>query len=371
MNRIYISGIGTYTSAGYGFSDTCDNIRQGKSTIPLKKDWSLPEIGEQYFGEPPAVDLKEELAINEVMPPMKYSSYGMLACKLALKDAGLEGFEERESIGMVIDTSSGTSVAVEDYLTRLYKFGLHKASPILFTRTVANSALGDISRLFTLRGPSSLLFNESSLCYGLDLLKKGVCKMVICGSVESYNDYYVLSEKETGGLLDADKPLEDSLKNTPDIRRRVLGEGAAFVVLETEESLRQRGRIPYASLVDYASSFDVLHVDDTAVRSEDVLQRNLRTLKEEIRPSDTILWASAYLSDIQMDRNETGTIKSMFPKNDVRVFRHKQYTGDMKSASNTFGVALLAKALQDGKADMGIANTNQDGGASTLFLLTK
>ena len=50
MNRIYISGIGTYTSAGYGFSDTCDNIRQGKSTIPLKKDWSLPEIGEQYFG---------------------------------------------------------------------------------------------------------------------------------------------------------------------------------------------------------------------------------------------------------------------------------------------------------------------------------
>ena len=50
---------------------------------------------------------------------------------------------------------------------------------------------------------------------------------------------------------------------------------------------------------------------------------------------------------------------------------HASYTGDMKSASNTFGVALLAKALQDGKADMGIANTNQDGGASTLFLLTK
>lgn len=371
MNRIYISGIGTYTSAGYGFSDTCNNIRQGKSTIPLKKDWNLPEIGEQYFGEPPTVDLKKELAVNEVMPPMKYSSYGMLACKLALKDARLEEIENPESIGMVIDTSSGTSVAVEDYLTRLYQFGLHKASPILFTRTVANSALGDISRMFTLRGPSSLLFNESSLCYGLDLLKKGVCKMVICGSIESYNDYYVLSEKETGGLLDADKPLENSLKDTPDIRRRVLGEGAAFVVLETEDSLKQRGKTPYASLVAYASSFDALHVDETAIRSEEVLQRNLCMLKKEIRPSDKILWASTYLSDIQMNNNETRTIKSMFPKNDVRVIRHKQFTGDMKSASNTFGVALLAKALQDGEVDMGIANTNQDGGASTLFILTK
>ena len=151
MSNIYISGIGTYIHKGYGIDTLWGNVQTSSIAVGIKSDWIDSRIGKIRFGKPEEVSLKEELQLTDILPPMKYSYYGMLACKKALEDARLTNYPKQSSIGMVIDTAAGTSIAVEEYLNRLIYQGLHKTSPILFTRTVANTALGDISRLFKLQ----------------------------------------------------------------------------------------------------------------------------------------------------------------------------------------------------------------------------
>lgn len=142
---------------------------------------------------------------------------------------------------MVIDTSMGSASSVEQYLQDLYQRGLSKISPMKFTKTVTNTAIGDISRLFKLNGPSSLLLNECSLCYGIDLVRKGVIDTVICGAIDHYTDYYVLSEQESYCLIDERYSLEEAISKTERIEQKILGEGACFIVIETEESIEKEG----------------------------------------------------------------------------------------------------------------------------------
>lgn len=355
MSNIYISGIGTYIHKGYGIDTLWGNVQTSSIAVGIKSDWIDSRIVKIRFGKPEEVSLKEELQLTDVLPPMKYSYYGMLACKKALEDARLTNYPKQSSIGMVIDTAAGTSIAVEEYLNRLIYQGLHKTSPILFTRTVANTALGDISRLFKLRGPSSLLFNECSLCYGFDLLKKGMCDIVICGSIESFNEYYILSEK----MLFGDGFGECFY----------LGEGAAFIVLESEKSLKKRIGKHYASIVDYSVSFDGENVHNSSIRSPAVLNRNIQNLKNHIKKEESICWSSACFSEAQVREYEMPIIKRTMSDKTVNLFRHKHLTGEMKSVSSILGVALLSKKMSEESISLGVANTYQEGGSNTLFLL--
>lgn len=62
-----------------------------------------------------------------------------------------------------------------------------------------------------------------------------------------------------------------------------LGEGAAFIVLESEKSLKKRIGKHYASIVDYSVSFDGENVHNSSIRSPAVLNRNIQNLKNHIK----------------------------------------------------------------------------------------
>lgn len=187
--KIFISGLGVYSAAGYGIEQTWKNILNGQSGIKRKQNWNNPEIKDHYYGLPQPLSFKEEIKWQEMFLPTRYSLLGMYACKKAIEDAGINLKTEGNDIGMVIDTSMGSASSVEEYLLDLYQRGLSKISPMKFTKTVTNTAIGDISRLFKLNGPSSLLLNECSVCYGIDLIRKGIINLVICGAIDHYTDY--------------------------------------------------------------------------------------------------------------------------------------------------------------------------------------
>lgn len=62
-------------------------------------------------------------------------------------------------------------------------------------------------------------------------------------------------------------------------------------------------------------------------------------------------------------------IKRTMSDKTVNLFRHKHLTGEMKSVSSILGVALLSKKMSEESISLGVANTYQEGGSNTLFLL--
>ncbi|WP_027318142.1 beta-ketoacyl synthase N-terminal-like domain-containing protein [Bacteroides graminisolvens] len=379
--KIFISGLGVYSPVGYGIKQTWDNISNGYTGLEKIKDWENSNIRSHYYGLPQSLSFKEEIKWPEMFPPTRYSLLGMYACKKAIEDAKLNLNTENNEIGMVIDTSMGSASSVEQYLQDLYQRGLSKISPMKFTKTVTNTAIGDISRLFKLNGPSSLLLNECSLCYGIDLVRKGVIDMVICGAIDHYTDYYVLSEQESYCLIDERYSLEEAISKTERIEQKMLGEGACFIVIETQESIKKRGVKPYAEIVDYNTSFDYENIDSTTRRTQKNLRNNIMGILDYIPNDSDILWFSPFQTDIQKSTNEPKELLADLIAKNIHYSSHKEYTGDMRSASSLFGILLAAKSLHEKKypadmkgchksnANIALVNTTQEGGSSSLFLL--
>lgn len=382
MNKkVFISGLGVYSSAGYGIEQTWDNVLNGYTGLKKIKDWKNSNIRNHYYGLPQPLFLKEEIKWSEMFLPTRYSLLGIYACNKAIEDAKLNLNAENNELGMVIDTSMGSVSSVEQYLQDLYQRGLSKISPIKFMKTVTNTAIGDISRLFKLNGPSSLLLNECSLCYGIDLVRKGVIDTVICGAIDYYTDYYVLSEQESNCLVDERYSLEEAIFQTDQIEQKILGEGACFIVIETEESLKKREVRPYAEIIDYNTSFDYENVDSTTRRTQKNLHNNIIGIRDYIPNESDILWFSPFQTDIQKNTNEPKKLLVDLIAKNIHYSSHKEYTGDMRSASNLFGILLAAKSLQEKKypvymkgyyksnANIALVNTTQEGGSSSIFLL--
>jgi len=385
-NKILITGLGSVSPLGYGAAAAWNKLLAGENGLKIKSDWTNASIQPQYYGEAPAIEFASEVKWDDRFPPQQYSKLGMLACKQALDDAGIVLEASDNEIGLVIETSLGATASVEDYLYDLYRFGLQKISPVKFTKTVANTVLGDISRVFKLNGPSSLIYNSNSITYGFDLIKKGLADIVICGGVDHYTEFRILSEQQRNHLVNVNEntdPFSASTKETDD-RRNILGDGAAFLVLESEASAERRGAKRYAELVEYHSCFDYQNVEDTTRRSKEVVQTAIDALKPIVTANGKLVYLSAYTTAGQLENNERHLLEDLNKQHDTYPLRHKAYTGDMKSASSIMGASIASQILYsdrfpepDAAGDhpsgfaYALVNTSHEGGGSSHLLLRK
>jgi 3-oxoacyl-[acyl-carrier-protein] synthase II len=378
--KIFISGLGSISALGYGTQTTWANLLNGKSGLSVKSDWNNNKIKPHFYGEIPPVQFDDEVKWMNRFPPSKYSQLGILACKKAIIDSGLVLKDLDNENGLIIETSLAATEAVESYLYDLFLFGITKISPIKFTKTVANKVLGDISLLFKINGPSSLLYNENSICYGVDLIKKGIADIIICGGVDHYTEYRVLSEQESDLLVPMNAHFDEST-HSEQIRKNILGDGACFIVLESETSVKRRQAKVYAELLDYSSSFDYKNVESTTIRSKHLLDLAFNKMSSDIPPKSNFAFMSAYSTPVQAEFNERSFIDSLNRSHQVSTVMHKAFTGDMKAASSVMGVSIACQMLQNQKIphlsapatsedlDFALINTVHEGGGNSYFLL--
>ncbi|QDP85570.1 hypothetical protein FNJ88_08345 [Chryseobacterium sp. SNU WT5] len=370
--KVFITGLGSLSALGYGAEETWENLKNLKK-ITKKDNWDNEKIQPHYFGEAVDVNFEEEVKWMDRFSPKKYSKLGLLACKKAIEDAGIQNLNEDNDIGLIIETSLGATESVEDYLYDLFLKGVAKVSPIKFTKTVANTVLGDVSRTFGLKGPSSLIFNESSVSYGYDLIKKGVVDIVICGGVDHYSSFRMLSEQEEGNLHSDDMEI-----NRKELNRSILGEGASFIVLESEKSVQNRQRKPYAEIIDENYVFDYNNVESTTSRSAYVFDDASALMSDKLYKNQSIVFLSGFSNENQHVASEQKLVDEMKVDNEVYSLIHKKYTGDMKSASAVMGLSIASQILAKSylpetkttkKLDLAFVNAVHEGGGSSQFLL--
>lgn len=81
-----------------------------------------------------------------------FSKLGLAAITFALRDAGLEVWQEKRSVGILADTFSGCFQTDCDYFNSVVPDGGVFASPQLFAYTLSNTFLGEAALRFGLTG---------------------------------------------------------------------------------------------------------------------------------------------------------------------------------------------------------------------------
>ena len=156
--NVHITGIGWITAAGKG----CGR-NHAHFSMP---GGQLPQIKASDITDEPYPNFRRLDA---------YSRLGLAAVAFALRDAGLDQWEVKRDIGIIVATVYGCLGTDVDYYMTVIPEGGANASPALFSYTSANSFLGEAAIYFGLTGTGFALAEQHPT--GLAALQAGMVQL--------------------------------------------------------------------------------------------------------------------------------------------------------------------------------------------------
>jgi len=257
--RIYITGIGIISSIGNNATETLYSLETCKSgfseitLFPTIHKGSIP-IAEVKLSEAQLIRLAGQ---EDGMNYTRTSLLGMIAAKEAIRSAGIDDIDQVRT-GLI----SATTVGGMDRTENFYKeYVVDPGRGHL--RDVINHDCGDSTeRIATSLGIRKLVTTISTACsssansimFGADLIKSGKVDRIVAGGTDAVTRF-TLNGFNTLMILDKRgcRPFDDTRAGL------TLGEGAAFLVLESEEVVTRQGKPPLAELIGYGNANDAYH----------------------------------------------------------------------------------------------------------------
>jgi 3-oxoacyl-[acyl-carrier-protein] synthase II len=161
---------------------------------------------------------------------------------------------------MVAGTTGGGMSYGELFYRRLLASRSRKGFAQLVGNYTPQKPLQDALELNRLHIPTQILTNACSsgsnaIGHGFELVKHGLRGCVVCGGYEPLCELvFVGFDSLQAATSEKIRPFDK------DRTGLVLGEGAAFLILESEESATNRGAVALAELVGYGVSTDTYHL---------------------------------------------------------------------------------------------------------------
>ena len=126
-----------------------------------------------------------------------------------------------------------------------------------------------------------------------------------------------------------------------------LGEGAAFVVLESQEMAAHRGVVPHAFLTGYGNACDAFHQTASSNDGDGAVISMRLAIKMAHLTSQDIQYVNAHGTGTpNNDESESVALKRVFGENMPLVSSTKAFTGHTTSASGSIEAVICILAMQ-------------------------
>ena len=344
MEPIYITGAGVVSAIGIGKEETLTALQTGQSGIrPIRylasSHTDLP-VGEVQLSNEEIAAL---LGIGDSKGYTRSALIGKLALKEALMDARLLG-EPLDEVHFI----SGTTVGGMDRRELIHAqepgCGLEIAE--IATHNCAScteliaEGFGDFASMATLSTACSSATNV--IITGANMLRCGLADIVVVGGTECLSKFH-LNGFNALMILDH-QPCRPFDRDREGLN---LGAGAAFLVMETAASARQRGLTPKFVLSGYANTCDAFHQTASSPDGEGAfLAMNAALKAAGLKPSD-IQYINAHGTGTpNNDESESRAIKRVFGEQYPPVSSTKSFTGHTTSASGSIEAVFCLLALE-------------------------
>lgn len=357
--RIVITGLGPVTPIGVGRESFWEAVKSGRSgTSTLAK---LPF-------DFPATSFRSQVVArvsDDLLPPDTDDAYGGrhfrlgdLGFRLALEDAGLDNVRGCRA-AVVLGNAVGGTVAMEASFLRMNRGGSldsnHRPSDLM-RQMCFHSMAHELAKRACCAGP--VLTISTGCTAGLDaiatafeLLRWGDADIAITGSAEAPLTPVVFAAFDVIGALTR-RNFDPEHASRPFDRDRdgfVLGEGAAFLVLEECSRALERGAHIYAEIRGFASLSNSYHMTDLPADGAALTECiNLAMEDAGLCPEDIDHVNAHGSSTKQNDLCETNAIKAALGKRAERVSVNslKAMIGHALGASNAIEIAACALSLK-------------------------
>jgi 3-oxoacyl-[acyl-carrier-protein] synthase II len=364
--RVWITGIGVITPAGTGLDAFRAGLRAGRSPVKRIDRFDPTPFRSQVAAQ---VDDFDPLAW---MPPKtarqldRFSQFGLVAGQLALADAGLRpgagGSASPERIGIYLGSALGGIAYAEEQHERYMAKGIRQVAPNLALAVFGGAAPANLGIALDVRGP--ILSTANSCASGavaigeaLGAIRAGEIDAAIAGGVEiplsplAFGAFDIIRALSSGSNDDpahACRPFDAGRDGF------VMGEGAALLVLESDEIVRARGVEPYAAVMGYGATSDAYHMVQPRADGREAARAATIALAQAVVSPDEIDYVSAHASSTPLgDVAEARAIALALGAgvaSEVPVSGTKALYGHPLGASGAIEAAICALAIRDGWA---------------------
>lgn len=351
--RVAITGLGVKTPAGNDVASLWTRLLEGRSAAaPVEAFADLPvTFGCEVAGFDPAdyVGPKEARRLD------RFTLLAVGAAADAVADAGDPGADPARC-AVVAGTGVGGLRTLEAQIRTSIEQGPERVSPLLVPMMMPNAGAAHLSMRLGWTGPSLCIATAcaagaNAIGEAVRLLRTGAADVVLAGGAEAAMTPVTLAAFWRMGALSTrnDDPRAASRPFDTERDGFVLGEGAAFVVLERWERAVARGARIHAELAGYAASADAHHITAPSPGGAGAAACMEAALDDAGVSPERVGHVNAHGTSTPLnDAAEAEAIGKVFGEESPPVTSVKGVTGHLVGAAGAVEAVATVLAVRDG-----------------------
>lgn len=368
--RIVVTGIGASSPIGGTAPESWSALLAGASGArTLEYDWveqyNLPVTFAAQAKVRPDTVLERPVAKR--LDPS--SQFALVAALEAWADAGSPEVDP-ERLGVDFATGIGGLWTLLDAWDTLREKGPRRVLPMTVPMLMPNAAAGNLSLHFGARAyartvASACASSTESIVNAVEHLRAGLADVVIAGGTESVIHPVTIASFSSMQALSKrnDSPETASRPGSIDRDGFVMGEGAAVLILETEEHAKARGAKIYGVVAGGGVTADSYHITANDPEGWGAARAVKMALEMADASPDDVTHINAHATSTPVgDPNEYVALHHVFGDRigEIPVSATKASTGHLLGGTGALEAIFTVLALRDRVAPPTINLTEQD-----------
>ena len=343
--KVAITGMGIISAIGKNVEENFDSLIHQKHGLSRLKNFDSIHKNEIFVGE---IKLSnDELATFLNLSPdnnfSRTAMLGLISVKETLQNAGIENVNEVRN-GLISSTSVGGMDRTENYFLD-YENLPNKQKYISSHDTGASS--NQIANEIGLKGFVSTISTACSsaanaIMYGARLINSGKLDRVIVGGTDALSKFTINGFKSLMILSDEfNQPFDENRKGLN------LGEAAAYLVLESEESIQKSNKKVLGYLIGSGNSNDAFHQTASSDNGEGAYLAMKKAFETStIQPTEIDYINVHGTATNNNDLTEGRALKRIFGENVPNFSSTKPFTGHTLAAAASVEAVFSLLSLQ-------------------------
>ncbi|MDP7587730.1 MAG: beta-ketoacyl-ACP synthase II [Dehalococcoidia bacterium] len=357
-HRVLVTGMGIISPLGLDVATTWDGIVNGRSGVNFITAFDSEGFDTHFAAEVKGFDPEEYLDRKEARRMDRFAQFAAVAAQQACRQARLErGSVDPYRVGVIIGSGIGGISTLSAQHEILIERGPKRVSPFLIPMMLGDMASAQVSMVTGSMGAnycavSSCSSGADALGQAWAMIRRGQEDIVLAGGSEA--PVVPVAVAGFNALRALSRFNEDPSKASRpfDITRDgfVIGEGAAVLVLESEESAIQRGATVLAEIKGYAATSDAHHLTEPMATGESAAQAMAKALEEAGVDTSEVDYVNTHGTSTPLnDRHETMAIKVALGEDAYRVplSSTKSMTGHLLGSGGALEACFCVLAMEN------------------------
>lgn len=353
--RVAVTGAGAVSPAGCGVDALVAAAVAGRSCAAPITAFDAEGLPVRFACEVPDFDPSDVLGSKEARRTDRNAQMALVATAEALGQAG-ELDADPARVAVIAGTGVGGITTLESQIQVRLERGPSRVSPMLIPMMMANAAAGLISLTHGFTGPSlcvatACASGANAIGEAVELIRAGRVDVAVAGGTESTITPTALAAFSRMGALSTrnDDPAAASRPFDVDRDGFVMGEGAAFFVLEEWERAVSRGATILGEVGGYGRTCDAHHITAPSPDGSGAVACMQEALADAGVDPAAVTHVNAHGTSTPLnDRAEAEALAKVFGAAAVPVTSTKGVTGHLVGAAGAVEAVVALEAARTG-----------------------